>query len=466
MKETRTINLNGLVFHIDYDAYQLLRDYIQDIEMRLPIDDRKETIEDIEARIAELFSNALFAKNTQVVNLQLVESVKKQIGDPAEFGPNSRPRIKVDKSQNSGCRRTLGIILNIILLVLAFPVIFMGLTILFSLVIALFGITISGGTSLAAVMPFIPVLAETLMAGGIVLIPLLMIALVLIVALPIVMIVYTIVTYLRTRRGPKARFWWITVVLWMASLVFWGVALVKLYKSYEMAPEVFNVMKFEGFDVDDAGAITSQLQLDAYHSIQLRGVAKLVLHNAPEASTSLTTNVLLQDLGNSNIRAEVLDSILYIESLTRIPVDDMIATFTIASPNLREITINGAGEVESAEGQVLAQPELTLNLNGAAKADLLLHVQSLTIDAKGASKLELEGTAEKVNITIAGAGELEAEDLLAQVMHINSAGASKAEINVASELWAQAAGTSKITYKGTPRIKQNMAVGGSTIKKD
>ena len=466
MKETRTINLNGLVFHIDYDAYQLLRDYIQDIEMRLPIDDRKETIEDIEARIAELFSNALFAKNTQVVNLQLVESVKKQIGDPAEFGPNSRPKIKVDKSQNSGCRRTLGIILNIILLVLAFPVIFMGLTILFSLVIALFGITISGGTSLAAVMPFIPVLAETLMAGGIVLIPLLMIALVLIVALPIVMIVYTIVTYLRTRRGPKARFWWITVVLWMASLVFWGVALVKLYKSYEMAPEVFNVMKFEGFDVDDAGAITSQLQLDAYHSIQLRGVAKLVLHNAPEASTSLTTNVLLQDLGNSNIRAEVLDSILYIESLTRIPVDDMIATFTIASPNLREITINGAGEVESAEGQVLAQPELTLNLNGAAKADLLLHVQSLTIDAKGTSKLELEGTAEKANITIAGAGELEAEDLFAQVMHINCAGASKAEINVTSELWAQAAGASKITYKGTPRIKQNMAVGGSTIKKD
>ena len=466
MKETRTINLNGLVFHIDYDAYQLLRDYIQDIEMRLPIDDRKETIEDIEARIAELFSNALFAKNTQVVNLQLVESVKKQIGDPAEFGPNSRPKIKVDKSQNSGCRRTLGIILNIILLVLAFPVIFMGLTILFSLVIALFGITISGGTSLAAVMPFIPVLAETLMAGGIVLIPLLMIALVLIVALPIVMIVYTIVTYLRTRRGPKARFWWITVVLWMASLVFWGVALVKLYKSYEMAPEVFNVMKFEGFDVDDAGAITSQLQLDAYHSIQLRGVAKLVLHNAPEASTSLTTNVLLQDLGNSNIRAEVLDSILYIESLTRIPVDDMIATFTIASPNLREITINGAGEVESTEGQVLAQPELTLNLNGAAKADLLLHVQSLTIDAKGASKLELEGTAEKANITIAGAGELEAEDLFAQVMHINCAGASKAEINVTSELWAQAAGASKITYKGTPRIKQNMAVGGSTIKKD
>ena len=67
---------------------------------------------------------------------------------------------------------------------------------------------------------------------------------------------------------------------------------------------------------------------------------------------------------------------------------------------------------------------------------------------------------------IAGAGEVEAEDLHVQTMHINCAGASKAEVNVARELWAQAAGASKITYKGTPHIKQNMAVGGSVIKKE
>ena len=466
MKETRTINLNGLVYHIDYDAYQLLRDYIQDIEMRLPIDDKKEIIEDVEARIAELFSNALFAKNTQVINLSLVESVKKQIGEPAEFGPNRRPKIKVDKSQNSGCRRTFGIILNITLIVLALPVIFIGLAILFGLIISLFGIAVAGGTSLAAILPIFPVFAELLVEGGAILIPLLMIALVLIVALPIIMIVYTIVTYLRTRRGPKARFWWITVLFWLASIIFWGASLVRLYKSYEMAPDILKVMTFDGLDADDAGTITSQLQLDAYHSVQLRGAAKLVIHNAHDASTTLTTNLLFADLGSSNVRAEVRDSILYIETPTIAPIDNMIATFTIASPILREITIHGAGQIESAEGQVLAQPDLALNLNGAAEADLFLNVQSLTIDAKGASKLELEGTADQANITIAGAGELEAEDLLTQVMHINCAGASHAEVNVARELWAQASGASKITYKGAPRIKQSMAVGGSVIRKD
>jgi hypothetical protein len=76
MKETRTINLNGMVYHIDYDAYQSLRDYIQDIELRLPMNDRQEIIADIEARIAELFQNALFAKNIQVVNLAIVNNVK------------------------------------------------------------------------------------------------------------------------------------------------------------------------------------------------------------------------------------------------------------------------------------------------------------------------------------------------------------------------------------------------------
>ena len=466
MKETRTINLNGLVYHIDYDAYQLLRDYIQDIEMRLPIDDRKEIIEDIEARIAELFQKALFAKNTQVITIQMVQSIQEQIGDPAEFGPNSRPKIKVDKSQNSGCRRTLGIILNITLLVLAFPVIFIGLATLLGLIISIFGIAVAGGTSLAAILPIFPVFAELLVDGGAILIPLLMIALVLIIILPIVMIVYTIVTYMRTRRGPKARFWWITILFWLASLIFWGVSLVRLYTSYNNAPEILKAMTFEGLDVDDAGAITSVLQLDAYHTVHLRGAAELELQNASTPSTTLTTNILMPSMSSENITAEVRDSILYIDTHTNIPIDDLIAKFTIATPYLREIIVQGAGKIETTDNQSLQLTSLNLDLSGAAEADLLLNVQNLTIDAKGASKLDLAGVADNLHVTIAGAGELEAEDLLAQVVHINCAGASKAEVHAVRELWAQAAGASKISYKGNPTVKQKLAVGGSLIIRD
>lgn len=467
MNETRTINLNGLVYHIDYDAYQNLRDYLHDIELRLPQDDRQEVITDIEARIAELFQNALFAKNIQVVNNQIVLSVKQQIGEPSEFGPNTRPKVKVDKSHNTGCGRIFRILLNVLLFVLALPAIFIGLIILFALVLSLFGVAITGTTSLAAILPIFPVFADLLVEGGAYLLPLLVLALVLIVFIPIFVIVYTIVTYMRKRRGPKARFWWITILFWLASLIFWGAALVRLYRSYDAAPEILKTMTFDDFDVDDAGVITSALQLDAYHTIHLRGAANLVIGHSDTPSTVLTTNLISRSLmGEEQIHAEVRDSILYIVMPTNLPIDDLIARFTIASPHLRAIQVYGASQIETLDQLTLTQPSLTLDLNGAAKADLQLNVQTLTIDAKGASKLELGGMAQDVNITIAGAGELEAEELLATNMHINCAGASKAEVNVTNELWAQAAGASHISYHGTPSIKQKIAVGGSVIRKD
>ena len=466
MNETRTINLNGLVYHIDTDAYQTLKEYLQDIEMRLPANDRQEVMADIEARIAELFQKALFAKNTQVVTMEMVRSIQSQIGAPTEFGENRRPKVKVDKSQNTGCGRVLSIVLNVILAILALPVIMFGLIVLFALILTLFGVTVAGTTTLGAILPIYPALADVLSNGNGIVILLMLVTLLLIVVLPIVMIVHSIVTYMRTRRGPKARFWWITILLWIASIVFWGASLLRLYHSYEHAPQILSTMAIDGFDVDDAGIVTSVLQLDAYHSVELRGAAELYLNNGTQQSTILTTNQINSLVYEGVIKAEVRDSVLYIETSNQIPVDDVMIDFSITSPYLRKLTVYGASKIETAENQVLAQPNFALDLNGAAEADLQLQVNTLTVDAKGASSLELQGTAESAHITIAGAGELDAESFVVQDMHINCAGASVAEVHAQRELWAQAAGASKITYKGNPTIKQNMAVGGSFIRKD
>lgn len=463
MKETRTINLNGQVFHIDHDAYQNLRDYLHDIEMRLPVDDKLEVMEDLEARIAELFQNALFAKNIQVVNQQLVDQVQSQIGKPADFGPNRRPTVKVNKSQNAGCGRVLSIVLNVVLGLLALPVIFIGMMILFAIVMALFGVAVAGTTTLGAILPMAPALADLLVDGGAILLPLLMIALIAIIALPIVMIVKTIVSYMRTRRGPKARFWWATILLWIGSIIFWGSFLVRIYHSVDNAPEILRSFNWDELEMDEEGIITTSLQLPAYHSIQLTGAAQLQLSNAPVASTMLTTSLVHTVMDTTSIKAEVKDSVLYIHNATQQGIKPTMAVFQIAVPDLRQITVYGASKIENVDETVLTLPALALDLNGAAQADLQLLVDELTIDAKGASKLELEGSATDVRITLAGAGEIEAEDFVAQYMHINCAGASKAEVNVVRELWAQAAGASKITYKGNPTIKQKMAVGGSVI---
>lgn len=463
MNETRTINLNGLVYHIDKDAYQVLKDYLDDIEMRLPTNDRKEVMTDIESRIAELFQKALFAKNTQVVTIEMVNTIQSQIGAPTEFGENRRPKVKVDKSQNTGCGRVLSIVLNVILAILALPMIFIA----FIMVITLFAVAVAGSATVGATFPIIAIFTDMLVEGTAFLIPLLIIALIAIVVLPIVMIVYTIVTYMRTRRGPKARFWWITILCWLAAIIFWGASLVRLYHTIDHAPQILKSMRFEGMDVDDeTGLLSSTLQLDAFHSIQLSGAAELHLSNAAEQSTILTTSMMPLMEDEEFVKAEVRDSILYIDATNVLSIEEMMVDFTITSPSLRKITVYGASKIETLDGHPLQQSSLTLDLNGAAEADLHLYVDSLSVETKGASRLELEGTATSARISIAGAGDVEAESLVVQKMHINCAGASEAEVHVQRELWAQAAGASKITYKGNPSIKQNIAVGGSLIRKD
>lgn len=453
-----------MAYHIDYDAYQLLREYLSDIELRLPMDTRPTVVAELEARIADIFQQALFANNVQVVTVAMVEAMQAQIGAPSEFGDNRRPQPKVDKSHSSGCRRTMSVVFNVVLFILALPVIILGVVIFLAVLLSLFGVAVASGTSVGALMAVVPMLTELTVGGAAVLIPLLLVALVLIIVLPIVVIVYTIVAYLRTHRGPKARFWIITILLWVASVCLWCTTLVRMYDSYGMLPDIMKVMSLHELDIDDQGVGTTNLQLDAYHSVQLSGMAKLRLSNAPTTTTTLTTNMnhMLED--HLNIQAEVRDSVLYINVPSTVP--GQIVDFGIALPELRKVTVMGASKIETLDDTTLLTPSLVLDISGAAEVDMRIAVEHLQVDAKGASQLELDGSATNAVIAIAGAGKVDAEELVVEKMQINCAGASLADVHVVRELKAQATGASKITYSGSPTVKQKLAVGGSLILKD
>ncbi len=84
MKRTFTINLNNTVFHIDDDAYEVLKKYLHDVEERLSPEERKEVMVDIESRIAELLSEKLQRGKT-VVTLEDVEAIIDIMGKPNQF---------------------------------------------------------------------------------------------------------------------------------------------------------------------------------------------------------------------------------------------------------------------------------------------------------------------------------------------------------------------------------------------
>ncbi len=84
MKKTLTVNLNNIVFHIDDDAYEMLQTYLHEIADHLSDDERKEIMADIEARIAELFTEKL-QKNKNVVNLIDVQEIIEIMGKPSQY---------------------------------------------------------------------------------------------------------------------------------------------------------------------------------------------------------------------------------------------------------------------------------------------------------------------------------------------------------------------------------------------
>ena len=86
MKKTLTVNISGIVFHIDEDAYNVLNDYLQSIRQHFSrTEGGDEIIEDIEARIAEMLKERI-GDNKQVITLDDIEEIINAIGKPSEFG--------------------------------------------------------------------------------------------------------------------------------------------------------------------------------------------------------------------------------------------------------------------------------------------------------------------------------------------------------------------------------------------
>jgi len=103
MNKTVNINLAGIFFHIDEDAYSKLQRYLEAIKRSFTDSQgRSEIIADIEARIAELFTERI-KDEKQVISITEVEEVIAVMGQPEDYmvdeeifedEPEARPRKK------------------------------------------------------------------------------------------------------------------------------------------------------------------------------------------------------------------------------------------------------------------------------------------------------------------------------------------------------------------------------------
>lgn len=85
MNKTVNINLGGMVFHIDEDAYVKLTHYFEAIKRSLQnTEGQDEIIKDIELRVAELFTERQ-SVNKQVVDLKDIDAIITVMGQPEDY---------------------------------------------------------------------------------------------------------------------------------------------------------------------------------------------------------------------------------------------------------------------------------------------------------------------------------------------------------------------------------------------
>jgi phage shock protein PspC (stress-responsive transcriptional regulator) len=88
MKKTITINLSGVIFHIDEDAYHLLGQYLDSLRHHFaPDEGMAEIMTDIETRIAEILQKKV-VEGRQVITIDDIREIMKIMGQPREIDSN------------------------------------------------------------------------------------------------------------------------------------------------------------------------------------------------------------------------------------------------------------------------------------------------------------------------------------------------------------------------------------------
>jgi phage shock protein PspC (stress-responsive transcriptional regulator) len=104
MKKTVTVNISGIIFHIDEDAYDRLSTYLDTIRGYFSASDGKEEIiSDIEARIAEML-HAKVSETKQVITIEDVNEVISVMGEPEQVAGDEGIDTKSKKHSSRGSR--------------------------------------------------------------------------------------------------------------------------------------------------------------------------------------------------------------------------------------------------------------------------------------------------------------------------------------------------------------------------
>src|SRR5436190_9634588 len=108
MKKNISINISGIIFHIEEDGYDTLRKYLDSINKYFStFEDSSEILADIESRIAEIFLSKL-TEEKQVITSEDVNALVATMGSVSDFKAVEDQETSETASQQQSTRTDSG----------------------------------------------------------------------------------------------------------------------------------------------------------------------------------------------------------------------------------------------------------------------------------------------------------------------------------------------------------------------
>jgi len=573
MKKTLTINLNGRVFNIDEDAYQLLDKYLRNLRIYFRKEEgSSEILADFEARIEELLGDRVRLGYT-VITLSEVEKVIAQMGRPGDFGESEaetpeeksagyneeehktkkkfyrNPDDKMLAGLCSGLAayfgwnvvvvRLIAVILipiSSLWIVLAYLVCWLVipeattaeqklemqgkpitvenigktvaagmedlrktatnsgcLTSFLSFIVAVFKVCLVGlgvliGIPLVfALVIVVIVLFATLLGvgtgvlGG--LIPwsnhsflfvdhpaLATVCGCLIIGIPLVALVYTLISHLLKLKPVHPGVKWAGIILWIAAIIALPFSRFKAdWKNFPRSGWEWNwTTDDDCSDMRGNGIIADRIE--TLPSVQFIEMEKHLIGNLQiEQVSGDSASVLIN--GDSNLIDKVKINMKDGKTLLLSTVNHSLfrsATpliIRIQTPDPKKIKVLSVGNVNIPNA--LRVPELTIHMEGAGKviADSL-YVDVLKVRNDGVGSVTLAGVARNTNLDINGVGGIHALELASDSVNARVNGVGSIKCNPIEYLQGYVNGVGSISYKSEPKSKSTSINGVGKIKKD
>lgn len=129
--------------------------------------------------------------------------------------------------------------------------------------------------------------------------------------------------------------------------------------------------------------------------------------------------------------------------------------------SIKSIALDGAASLTCKDS---IKNDVMIDMDGAAKSELIVSANVVNIKLDGAAKLDISGNAITLTADVDGAAKLDADNFKTTYVTVETDGAASATVNPDSTLNAKSDGMSSIRYLGNPVNKSFSVDGMSVIK--